>query len=147
MDHFSQLVPHGVCLLWNPSLIALVILGNLAVFSAYMEIPRAFYAAWRAGELHLNHASREFLIKFAAFIFFCGGGHLLLVIQLWFPIYWFEASWTVAGTATTSWLAVRMVSKNMKAYIPLLGEPVRWDEMRKELEQIRQQLKDKEDER
>jgi len=81
---FTQYMPHGMCLLWEPWLLFLWGGSDFLIFAAYSAIPLALMrVVWRRDDL--NH--RGLVILFAAFILLCGVTHALSVVTLWVPIY------------------------------------------------------------
>ena len=83
--------PHGWCLLWTPSLLLLVICGNLMIAMSYFAISwllRRIVAAQLQG---LTTMYRWLILGFSAFIWSCGLTHLVDVIVIWYPWYWAQA--------------------------------------------------------
>lgn len=134
MNHLDAFVPHGVCLLWTWPLILLIIAGNLATFLAYSYIPVEFIRAGFRGRVTLAPKARMILFDFAAFILFCGVGHLWQIFLIWNGglWYWVEAVWTLGGTAVFSWRALGHVSRGADLYMGMLGGPVDFDRLLKE---------------
>lgn len=75
---------HGLCLLWQPWLIALFAGSDLLIFAAYSLIPFAMLRVLRARP---DIEMRGLTSLFAAFILLCGLTHLVAVVTLWIPIY------------------------------------------------------------
>jgi len=83
----SGLTPHGFCLSWEPGLIWLFAISDIAIGLAYFSIPVAL--------LVVVYRRRDLLFKplfvlFAAFILLCGTGHWLNLLTLWVPAYGLE---------------------------------------------------------
>jgi len=94
---FLALMPHGYCFLWNIPLTLLHALSDGAIAIAYLSIPAMMY-------IHRDRATSEVrlvIMMFAAFILFCGVGHMLSAWNIWHGSYWFEGTWKV-GTAVIS---------------------------------------------
>lgn len=140
MIHWSGFTPHAVCLLWNWPLITLIILGNLLVFLAYMWIPLELIRGARKAKLSIPPEARATVYDFALFILCCGCGHLIAITLLWFPNYWFEALWTLLGTASFSWRCVLRIRKHVRYYLPLLAEPVNFAKLKAEVQRMHEQL-------
>jgi len=112
MDHVhlaqvsAAFMPHGHCWLWTPGILWMMVLANLTVALAYYSIPLMLVRLVRGRE-DLPHP-RVFVL-FALFILFCGTGHLVDVVTIWYPIYWFDAFWDLGtglvsiGTAVVLW--------------------------------------------
>ncbi|NNF91521.1 MAG: sensor histidine kinase [Boseongicola sp.] len=81
---FSQYMPHGMCLLWQPWLVILWAGSDVLIAAAYFAIPIALLSVVRQRD-DLKH--RGLILLFAGFITLCGLTHLLSVVTLWYPIY------------------------------------------------------------
>lgn len=82
----ASFVPHGVCLLWRPDLVALHAVSDVLIALAYFAIPAAIW--WfvkRRTDLTDEH--RRIAVLFSAFIVWCGVTHLAGLITLWAPFY------------------------------------------------------------
>jgi two-component sensor histidine kinase len=86
MNHldFSQYMPHGMCLLWQPWLVSLWVLSDLLISVSYFAIPFALLKVTRARP-DIRH--RGIVLLFAGFITLCGITHVLSIVTLWLPIY------------------------------------------------------------
>lgn len=129
----SSFMPHGYCVQWNPVLITLFSVANAGIFLAYMAIPIEFLLANIRQRVVLDPGAKRYLKIFAAFIFFCGTGHLIQVWLLWHPWYWFSTAWDY-GTVFFSWKAVSLVIGRMDLYKGLLHQPVDFGHLLGELE-------------
>ncbi|MEP0869368.1 PAS domain S-box protein [Trichocoleus desertorum AS-A10] len=81
----DQFIPHGHCYLWQPHLVWLHVVSDLAIALAYYSIPVFL--------LYFIHKRRDIpfpwiFLLFGAFIIACGTTHILEVWTLWHPIYW-----------------------------------------------------------
>ncbi|MBD2097778.1 PAS domain S-box protein [Trichocoleus sp. FACHB-591] len=81
----DQFIPHGHCYLWQPHLVWLHVISDLAIALAYYSIPVLL--------LYFIHKRRDIpfpwiFLLFCAFIIACGTTHILEVWTLWYPIYW-----------------------------------------------------------
>lgn len=79
-------IPHGHCYLWQTPLVGLHVMSDLLIAIAYLSIPimLSLFARRRWNNLLFS----RILVLFAAFIIFCGAGHLLEIWTLWHPDYW-----------------------------------------------------------
>jgi two-component sensor histidine kinase len=96
----ASFVPHGVCLLWRPDLVALHAVSDVLIAGAYFAIPAAIW--WfvkRRTDLKAEH--RRIAVLFSAFIVWCGLTHVAGLITLWQPYYGVQAL-VKATTATVS---------------------------------------------
>src|ERR1700736_4992009 len=77
-------MPHGMCFLWQPELIALHVASDSAIALAYYSIPVALgYFVWKRTDL----AFPAIFVLTSLFILACGTTHLVGVWTLWFPDY------------------------------------------------------------
>lgn len=81
-------MPHGYCLLWQPELVWMHILGDITITLAYFSIPLTI--AFLLYKRKQTIPFRWIFVMFAAFIFLCGTTHLISIITLWYPIYYFD---------------------------------------------------------
>jgi two-component system, NtrC family, sensor kinase len=80
--------PSGFCLFWDPDLITLEIVGNLAVALAYFAIPAQLGIVALRGDMAIP---RWILCLFTWFILFSGVSHVFNVVTLFQPYYWAQA--------------------------------------------------------
>ncbi len=94
----SGFIPHGVCLLWKPEILALHIGSDVLIGLSYYSIPIALvYVVLKRRDV----AFSWIFWLFAAFILACGTTHFFSVWTLWTPEYGLEG--VVKGvTAVTS---------------------------------------------
>jgi len=102
-------MPHGYCLLWNPSLLWLHAGSDAAIAAAYFMIPLSLLRYSRARpDVSINNV----YFSFAAFILLCGTTHLLSIYNIWVPNWWLSGSVKAAtGVASigTAVLLTRLV--------------------------------------
>lgn len=85
---YERYMPHGYCLLWQPELVWLHVVSDLTITLAYYSIPLTIlYLVRKRGE---KIPFRWVFIMFAVFIFLCGTTHLVEIITLWYPMYYFQ---------------------------------------------------------
>ncbi len=79
-------MPHGMCLLWQPELMALHIISDLIIALSYFAIPIAIWTFLRRRpDLDVQHT--VLAIFFSIFITACGLTHLMSILVLWQPYY------------------------------------------------------------
>jgi two-component system, LuxR family, sensor kinase FixL len=100
MNEIRDFMPHGMCLLWRPELMALHILSDGFIAAAYFAIPVCI-ARFVRGRKDLDRGHRALALLFAAFIGLCGLTHLVSILVLWQPVYITEG-WLKAATALAS---------------------------------------------
>ncbi|MDF1757535.1 MAG: ATP-binding protein [Legionellaceae bacterium] len=82
-------MPHGMCLLWTPSVLWTLVFSNSLISLSYLMIPFTLLY------VYLKRKDFNFIwifLLFGAFILFCGATHLLHVITYWNPIYGVQAT-------------------------------------------------------
>ncbi len=83
----QSFMPHGMCYLWRPDLLALHVISDAAIALAYFSIPIAIvYFVRRRTDFQYQWV----LGLFAAFIVACGVTHLLAIWVVWNPDYWVD---------------------------------------------------------
>src|ERR1700731_502641 len=83
----QNFIPHGFCLAWEPALLGLHVVSNSVIAVAYYSIPFALiYFISRRRDL----AFRGIFALSGAFILACGTTHIMDVVTLWYPAYWFD---------------------------------------------------------
>jgi O-antigen/teichoic acid export membrane protein len=80
----SDLMPHGYCFLWRPSLLWLHVISDVLITIAYYSLPFALMMLVRKRK---DFAYRWILFLFGVFIFLCGTSHLANIWTIWFPDY------------------------------------------------------------
>lgn len=101
--NITRYMPHGYCLFWQPELVWMHVIADLAIALAYYSIPFTI--------LYLLHKRKQSIpykwvfLMFAIFIFLCGTTHIISIITLWYPIYFFEGlvkAMTAAASLATA---------------------------------------------
>jgi PAS domain S-box-containing protein len=82
-----DLMPHGYCLSWRPSLLWLHVASDILITLAYYTIPLMLIYFIRQRK---DFAYPWLAVMFSGFIIACGTLHLLSVITIWTPLYWLE---------------------------------------------------------
>jgi PAS domain S-box-containing protein len=103
LDHILRadvFMPHGMCLLWRPDLMALHVVSDAVIALSYFAIPVSLFVfLHRRRDLQPRH--RLIAGLFAIFITACGLTHVLSIIVLWVPLYELEGV-VKAATALAS---------------------------------------------
>ncbi len=83
----GRFLPHGICIAWQPNLLALHVVSDALIAAAYFSIPFAlFYFVRHRRDLPFHWV----FLLFAVFITSCGITHLVDIWTLWQPDYWLE---------------------------------------------------------
>jgi hypothetical protein len=81
LTEVADFMPHGMCLLWRPSLMALHIVSDGMIAIAYFAIPVAIAVfVRRRRDLSLSH--KALALFFAVFITACGLTHVMSIVVL-----------------------------------------------------------------
>lgn len=94
----AQFMPHSVCMLQRPDLVATHAIADLGIAAAYFAIPAAIWRFVRARE-DLDASHRRLALLFAGFITMCALTHLLGLVVLWQPLYGAQALLKIATAA------------------------------------------------
>ena len=125
----EQYMPYGNCYLWQTPLVWLHVTSNVLIALAYFSIPAAIIYFVRKRQ---DVPFLRIFVLFAAFIIFCGLGHLLDVWTLWHPAYWLSG-FERAATALISCYTAVEVARQLPRFLSLKTP--------EELEAVSQELK------
>ncbi len=100
----DRYMPHGYCFLWQPELLWMHIISDVAIAAAYFSIPITIYYLLRKNAQTIPY--RWVLAMFAVFILFCGLTHLIELVTLWRPYYYIEGIMKVLTAAASVATAV-----------------------------------------
>lgn len=87
-------LPHGHCFAGDRVSLFLNIIGNIAIFLAYMLIPLGLFFILKKQKAALDK-HKTIILLFITFIFSCGISHLFDVIVVWYPYYRLQTYWTL----------------------------------------------------
>src|SRR3979490_3441658 len=94
----SMFMPHGMCFLWQPSVLWLHAVSDTVIAVSYFLIPLALiYLVRHRRDIPFNWM----IVMFGVFILGCGTTHVMAVWTLWWPNYWIDG-FVKAGTASAS---------------------------------------------
>lgn len=82
----SAYMPHGMCLLWQPGLVALHVASDAAIAFAYFAIPISL-AVFLRKRKDLERQHQALAALFGVFIMACGLTHVASIVVLWIPLY------------------------------------------------------------
>ncbi len=85
----SAYMPHGMCLLWQPGLVALHVVSDAAIALAYFAIPISL-AVFLRRRKDLERQHQALAALFGLFITACGLTHVASIVVLWIPLYGVE---------------------------------------------------------
>lgn len=123
MDHLGSLassafMPHGMCYLWQPDILALHVISDSLIALAYFSIPfTLLYFVRKRTDLQFNWI----FVCFAIFIVACGTTHVMEVWTIWHPTYWLSGSIkaiTAAASVPTAILLVKLVPQVLQLPSP-----------------------------
>jgi signal transduction histidine kinase/ActR/RegA family two-component response regulator len=105
----SGFMPHGMCYLWKPDILALHVSADAAITLAYFSIPfMLLYLVRRRTDLQFNWI----VVCFAVFIVACGTTHLMEILTIWQPFYWLSGAVkavTALASVPTAILLARLI--------------------------------------
>jgi PAS domain S-box-containing protein len=78
-------MPHGHCFLWQPGTLWLNVGSDALIAASYFAIPLTIYSFTRRKSAEIRYSWVP--TTFAAFIFLCGGTHLMEIWTVWNPLY------------------------------------------------------------
>jgi PAS domain S-box-containing protein len=81
----DNFMPHGHCFLWQPATLWLNVGSDALIAGSYFAIPVTIYSFTRKKRAGIRYACVP--TTFAAFIFLCGGTHLMEIWTVWNPLY------------------------------------------------------------
>jgi len=129
-------MPHGMCYLWEPRMIALHLAADLTICMAYYAIP---FVLWRFIRRQRGHAVNWIIGCFAGFILLCGTTHLIACVTIWHPWYWFDgAVKTATAIFSVATLALLWRITRRAKPLPDVEEIYRTNaELRRRIERLR----------
>jgi diguanylate cyclase (GGDEF)-like protein/PAS domain S-box-containing protein len=83
----KDLIPHGFCLSWSPTLLWLHVISDAVITLSYYFIPLIVVMFLKRRQ-DIPYSSLFFLS--CAFIVACGTTHLLSIVTIWIPLYWLD---------------------------------------------------------
>jgi len=111
-------MPHGMCYLWRPGILALHVASDALITLAYFSIPfTLLYFVRKRTDLRFG----GILVCFAAFIISCGTSHLMEIWTIWYPAYWLSGgvkAVTALASVPTAILLVRLVPTALRMPSP-----------------------------
>ena len=111
-------MPHGMCYLWQPSLLTLHIVSDVLIALSYFSIPFTLLTFVRARR---DLAFNWMFVCFAIFIVACGATHVMEVWVIWDPIYWWSGALkaiTALASVPTAILLVRLMPAALRLPSP-----------------------------
>ncbi|HEY6925136.1 MAG TPA: ATP-binding protein [Steroidobacteraceae bacterium] len=110
----NDFMPHGMCYLWRPDILALHVLADSLITLAYFSIPFSLlYFVRRRQDLQFNWV----FVCFAIFIVACGTTHLMEIVTIWKPVYWLSGivkALTALASLPTAVLLARFVPEALR---------------------------------
>jgi signal transduction histidine kinase len=111
-------MPHGMCYLWRPSVLALHLVSDALITLAYFSIPFTL--------VHFVRKRRDLkfqwmFVCFAIFIVACGATHAVEIWVIWHPTYWLSGSIkaiTALASVPTAILLIKLVPQALRLPSP-----------------------------
>jgi PAS domain S-box-containing protein len=102
-------MPHGMCYMWRPAILAVHVGADSLIALAYLTIPFILvYFVRKRAELRFTWI----FLSFAIFIVACGASHVMEIWTIWFPMYWLSGGIkiiTALASVLTALLLVKLV--------------------------------------
>jgi PAS domain S-box-containing protein len=124
LDHIGHsfstdgFMPHGMCYLWQPGLLALHVVSDALIALAYATIPfTLLYFVRKRRDLQFNWM----FVCFAVFIVACGTTHVMEIVTVWTPTYWLSGSVkaiTALASVPTAFLLLKLVPDALRLPSP-----------------------------
>ena len=115
---FEEFMPHGMCYLWNPYILALNVGSDALIAAAYFCIPVALYYFFRHKK---DFPFRNVILMFSIFIFTCGISHLMGIWTVWHGSY--GAQGLVKGATAAASVATAMMLIPLMPQLMALRSP------------------------
>lgn len=113
-------MPHGMCYLWRPDVLALHVVSDGLITLAYFSIPfTLLYFVRKRKDLQFHWVFQ----CFAVFIVACGTTHLMEIWVIWEPVYWLSGSikaLTAAASVPTAILLVKLIPEALRVPSPAM---------------------------
>ncbi|MDH4394320.1 MAG: ATP-binding protein [Limnobacter sp.] len=111
----QTLLPHGFCINWNPTLLAMHVGSDALIALAYFSIPISLI--WISRRLSLGKL-QNFYYLFATFILACGVTHVFGILTLWTPMYMYQG-YAKVFTAVVSIITAGYMIPKLKTVLSL----------------------------
>ncbi len=125
----TSYIPHGHCYLWQTPLVGLHTLSDAMIALSYYSIPLTLIYFIRNRQ---DIPFKGIFVMFSAFIILCGTTHLMAVVTLWYPWYWFSGLLKASTALISIYTAFSLYS-----IIPLaltMASPQELENLNKKLE-------------
>jgi PAS domain S-box-containing protein len=111
-------MPHGMCYLWRPGILALHVASDALITLAYFSIPfTLIYFVRKRADLRFGWI----FVSFAVFIVACGASHFMEIWTIWDPVYWVSGgvkAVTALASVPTAVLLVKLVPAALRMPSP-----------------------------
>ena len=111
-------MPHGMCYMWRPAILAVHVAADSLIALAYFTIPFTLvYFVRKRAELRFTWI----FLSFAIFIVACGASHVMEILTIWYPMYWLAGgikTITAFASLLTAILLVRLVPAALRFPTP-----------------------------
>ena len=136
----SNFLPHVYCYLRNPRLVALHLVSDVLIWTAYVAISITLVYLERRLRREMGSPPFQWVyLAFGAFIVACGFTHFMEVVVLWKPVYWLSGAVKVV-TAVAS-VGTALALPHLVPQVIALVQAAKLSEQRKrDLVEANQQL-------
>jgi hypothetical protein len=131
-----NVLPHGLCLLWDPLLVWLTVLGHATTALSYYAIPVVLvFVALRRPDLPFA----RMYWGFGTFILLCGTTHVVAIVTIWWPVYWL-AAWVGLMTGAVSTAVAVILVRTVRPVLAALPGGPELSQLRGRIEQEARRL-------
>jgi two-component system, sensor histidine kinase PdtaS len=111
-------MPHGMCYLWRPAILAVHVGADSLIALTYFTISFSLlYFVRKRAELRFTWI----FLSFAIFIVACGASHVMEIWTVWYPMYWLSGGIkviTAIASVMTAILLVKLVPAALRFPTP-----------------------------
>jgi signal transduction histidine kinase len=115
-------MPHGMCYLWRPNVLALHLASDALITLAYFSIPFTLvYFVRKRRDMKFQWM----FVCFAIFIVACGATHAMEIWVVWHPTYWLSGgikAITALASVPTAILLIKLVPQALRLPSPSILE-------------------------
>lgn len=115
MFNIENFMPHGHCYLWREDILFMNVISDVLISLCYMAIPALLLFVV---QMRKDIPFKSTLYVFIVFIFFCSLTHIMQIINVWYPLYYFTGVLKVI-TAVISVISTFIIMKNINKILDL----------------------------
>ena len=137
-------MPHGMCYMWKPTVLFLHVSTDIIIALSYLVISLTLVVLTRKARKEIPF--HWMFLCFGSFIVLCGMTHLMEVITVWNPVYWFSG-FVKACTAAVSLATAIALPPLIPKILLMIQKAKQSEEYLKSIEIMNRELESKIQER